>query len=343
MNNYGGKYLNPICFTTYVKNNSIKNDFDKFWAENHEKFSEVIVEFEHRTNQKLFNNNKDFECNAIIKVTVDGLIGMKRPTSLNNDEDILNVMSNHINSFLSKLSMGGIHFAPIQYNQIEHLEINKNKLLLSRTIVNYKNYEDYTRNLFRDNNLCLTSEYYRNILFSHKNYNVTEFIDAFKNGDSVVKTFFKGSEYIFLEAYENYKQSKYSISLLLGWALIEIIISKYWEKNFENIVNILEENLFANKTKFIKSNERLRVKKKCVVVEKIKQLYKADKIDEILFYDLEKLRKTRNDLIHKGEVPNRENAGYVLVAIKKLVKIFVNIDMKFNNPGWSYHGTWKEN
>lgn len=331
MNNYGGKYLNPICFTTQKKNDDIKNDFNKFWAENHEKFSEIIVEFKHSTNQKLFSNSNNFECNAVIKVTVDGLIGMEIPTSLNTDEDILNVMSNHINSFLSKLSMGGIHFAPIQYNQIEHLEINDSKLFLSRTIANYKNYEDYTRNLFRNNNLCLESEYYSNILFSQKNYNATEFKEAFENGDIIAKTFFKGSEYLFLEAYENYKQSKYSISLLLGWALIEIIINKYWEDNY------IEKSVKEE----ISRKGRLKDYRTYSSSIKIEFIYSAKIIDLELYNHLNRLRKTRNSLIHKGEVPNRENAGYVLVAIKRLVKVFKDIDMKFNNPGWTYYGTWK--
>jgi hypothetical protein len=144
-----------------------------------------------------------------------------------------------------------------------------------------------------------------------------------------------------LEAFENYRNAKFGVSLLLGWALIEQIVQDYWLNKLEKIKKDVEKNLYKSTEKYNACSEDDKIHKNIQSIAVQTQfLYKADIIDKELFEELNQLRVKRNKIVHKGLVINRINGGRILVVIRRLVEVLYAVKAKYQNPGWHFNGKW---
>lgn len=336
MSKTGGIYLNPSTF--FSDNYSIGDFNDKdFWIKNQPDWGNIEHELKHTSTSTVVRGGGStvIECNSPIKISIDGLLCTQLPETVNSDDEALVVLSNHISTFLSQMNLGGLFFQPTSEKQIEHVKEQENKINQISGGGDQYSVNDMDRAINRNR-----------IPYHHgtSTINFRWVMLRIISNDKLNEHYTEGKEIInllgistnqsvlFLEAYYNYTLHKWKITLLLGWAFIEILLDKHWKDSILSNTQETERN----------RKKRLNDNRTYSASVKTEFLYTKGELEMDIYNQMNDLRSLRNALIHEGKHVGKEGAENVFEVTKYLIKKITKIEPKFHNPGWTRTGGWIE-
>jgi len=116
--------------------------------------------------------------------------------------------------------------------------------------------------------------------------------------------------HLLLDAYTQYQDGNYTASYILGWIVVEGIISKTWE-------NFLKTNF---NTKQVKDQKKMVKDPNWTVSIKIKSLQITNQLTHDLANLLLKFNSLRNDIIHKWLIKDKEISRTKTQAMVKITR-----------------------
>jgi hypothetical protein len=297
---YGGMYLFPVTFIHDTYQNEDFRD-EEFWKKEQANWGAIIHSFVHTSITPLTRGGVKFivTCKSPIALSVDGLLGMEVPAVVHNREESIMVINQHLSTFIAQLNLGGIYFTPPSEKKISPIEYTGTAI--SQTGAGGDMYS--TTTLYR--------AMMRYQIPRHPEMNTIDFdtigldikklstmIDHHNKGRSIVTKIglTSGEEVLFLEAMDNEIMSKWNNKLFLGWAFIEILVDRLWQKKMPG-------------------------PKPSTIKRSIDQLRSNNIIDPSLYSSLDTLRDVRNNLIHGAQFVYRTDLQGLFPACYQLIDL----------------------
>lgn len=132
---------------------------------------------------------------------------------------------------------------------------------------------------------------------------------AFQDGQPVLAALPSLRPEFLLMSFSHYRHAEYRNALIYGWLVIEQLIDVMWNELF-----------LANLNRSIRPAREATLKQVARNVSgKIEFLVQADHIERVMYLHLQKARQARNDLIHLGQTPARNDVYFCLRSAAHLV------------------------
>jgi len=145
---------------------------------------------------------------------------------------------------------------------------------------------------------------------------VSELEKSFYKGKTILDKIPRISASILLNGVSCFVKHQWTESLISLWASIEQIISHIWKYYIVNKANHFEVAIPKRK-------EFLEDYRTWTTSTKVEMLYQKSMIGPEEYKLLNKARKSRNDFIHQGTIPNKEHSEAALDAILRLISLVV--------------------
>lgn len=333
MSNAAGAYLVPITFfsKTYKKGNF--NDPD-FWRAEQGNFGKIAATIPHRSKARTpepgDSGPRLRELEAPIVISTDGLIATGVPDDARTGDEVLALVTNHINSFLATLGLAGLCHTPLLEKAMSHVELSENSLEQKGAVGDAYSCTAMDRALqryqvpFRPRTKLID--------FSWPTMRIrdpAELDEAYKTGSAIVDSLgFDEDVHIHaLEAHSSYTLHKWTNCILQGWTFLENVLQKLFETH---VVSTAEG----------KRRKRLNDRRTYTAAVRTEMLFVSGVLPEAVYGSLTELRALRNALSHDGSLATEDEAARVFPAVHELVHLATGIEPGYRSPGWTRAGGW---
>lgn len=246
------------------------------------------------TKLKDYNENSQLD----ILVTFDGSIMLPIDENYNTPEKAVN----KFNEIIGALFLGGILVKPIDLTKLHQ------GCIMENGGSNFS-YTPSSNNDFRNKSASITER----IKAHHPNHiQVEEFIEAYNFGMSIINKINFSPIFLAL-GYHYLNQGKIAESLSNLWIVIEQLTDFLYKNKIDtSIAKVLNRALHKN----------INIKTKHDILHEIKI------INEKTFQILKSNRTDRNNLLHDGTIPDRENVIKLWTTLLELLEITINTKLE---------------
>ncbi len=243
---------------------------------------------------KDYNENSQLD----ILVTFDGSVMLPVDENYNTPEKAVN----KFNEIIGALFLGGILVKPIDLTKLHQ------GCIIENGGSNFS-YIPSPNNDFRNKSASITER----IKAHHPNHiQVEEFTEAYNFGINIINKINFSPIFLAL-GYHYLKQGKIAESLSNLWIVIEQLTDFLYQNKIDNsILKILKRALPKN----------INIKTKHDI------LHETKIISENIFQVLLKNRSDRNNLLHKGTLPNRENVIKLWIILLDLLEVAMDTKLE---------------
>ncbi|QKJ23298.1 hypothetical protein [Poseidonibacter lekithochrous] len=243
---------------------------------------------------KDYNENSQLD----ILVTFDGSVMLPVDENYNTPEKAVN----KFNEIIGALFLGGILVKPIDLTKLHQ------GCIIENGGSNFS-YIPSPNNDFRNKSVSITER----IKAHHPNHiQVEEFTEAYNFGINIINKVDFSPIFLAL-GYHYLNQGKIAEALSNLWIVIEQLTDSLYQNKIDNsILKILKRALPKN----------INIKTKHDI------LHETKIISENIFQVLLKNRSDRNDLIHKGTLPNRENVIKLWIILLNLLEVAIDTKLE---------------
>ncbi|MES9973127.1 MAG: hypothetical protein ABW094_02630 [Candidatus Thiodiazotropha sp.] len=144
--------------------------------------------------------------------------------------------------------------------------------------------------------------------------NVEDLESAYKKGRDTLSPIKQLSSGILLSGVTYFVRHQWSESLVTLWTIIEQLVSHIWDTE---VINRKDGEITGRK-KF------LRDYRTWTTSTRVEVLYQNDLISKNEYALLNNARKARNDFVHSGVVPTKDNASACIEVLFKLVSLIIS-------------------
>lgn len=137
----------------------------------------------------------------------------------------------------------------------------------------------------------------------------TEVEAAFEHGQPVLSAFPSLRPEFLLMSFSYYRHAEYRNALIYGWLVVEQLVDVVWNDLF---LAKLDRSMRQAREATLKQVTRN-------VSGKIEFLIQADLIERVMYVHLQKARQARNDLIHLGRTPSKNDVYFCLRSAANLI------------------------
>ncbi len=238
--------------------------------------------------------NSDENCHLDILITFDGSITLPNDENYNTPEKAIN----KFNEIIGALFLGGILVKPIDFTKLQQ------GCIIEGGGSNFS-YTPSINTNFRHKNQSITER----IKAHHLNHiQIEEFVEAYNVGISISNKINFSTIFLAL-GYHYLKQGKIAESLSNLWIVIEQLTDFLYQNKIDtSIAKILKRVLPRS----------INISTKHIV------LHEAEVISENIFQVLNKNRKARNNLLHDGITPKRDDVLKLWSTLLDLLEVAVN-------------------
>lgn len=243
---------------------------------------------------KDYNENSQLD----ILVTFDGSVMLPVDENYNTPEKAVN----KFNEIIGALFLGGILVKPIDLTKLHQ------GCIIENGGSNFS-YIPSPNNDFRNKSASITEK----IKAHHPNHiQVEEFTEAYNFGINIINKINFSPIFLAL-GYHYLNQGKIAESLSNLWIVIEQLTDFLYQNKIDNsILKILKRAL----------PENINIKTKHDI------LHETKIISENIFQVLLKNRSDRNNLLHKGTLPNRENVIKLWIILLDLLEVAIDTKLE---------------
>ncbi len=146
-------------------------------------------------------------------------------------------------------------------------------------------------------------------LISPPTFHRVEVERAFECGQPVLDALPSLRPEFLLMSFSYYRNAEYRNALIYGWLVVEQLIDVSWHLLFLDAMNISMRQAREASLKHVARN----------VSGKIEFLVQSELLERSMYLHMQKARKARNELIHSGAAPSRDDVYFCLRSVAHLI------------------------
>lgn len=327
-----GYYLKPFTTIHWEYKKYYPNDLE-LWKNHRQDFPKIIINIEHTSiyKRKIEGLKKEQVITSNVKVTGDGLIFTEVPGFSEFNDDNLDALQQHINSFIGTMNLSGWFFQPIHESYIRPIsEKDTNYSVSYKSSIDKFHPMDPDRDDDRRSTIKDPITGKESFRAFTNNYMTPDYFEGYYiNGKTIATDLGLSSEIIILglNAVNHFSRRNWNEALLIGWAFIESIIESIWKKK-------ILDSTEGDQKKRLKDNRTYSASVKLEI------LFRHQIIDQELYNYLNQIRGYRNDLIHSGKGVFKPMIDGMFPYTNRLMLVLSSIDPGINRQGGNKPGTW---
>ncbi len=211
-----------------------------------------------------------------------------------------------LNEILCSLLLGGIHTEALRLNDLTVGCLHEKSQLFS-----------YIPNLHSSLRLNWASLSDRSVLIHPRRINLQFLQDAFSEGNEVIKKIPEFSSLLFLNGYTSLFHHKNFDALTYLWIVVEQLTVYLWENIYLNNIN--------SYSRWVRKYQSFPKIKSCIEKDQIFAKHNLLRLARIITKkchgELSHIRIARNNLIHRGILPNRKVVINLWSVLLELIEI----------------------
>jgi len=213
------------------------------------------------------------------------------------------------NQLLAEMLLGGVYFEAVEPNDVDKAALYHTGYVWPMGLANSQ-----LATLLFQLKLKVASAYERIHLLNPATVTAQELHDARDRGQKIGQKIDNLSLLFIIRGVSAYRHHEWLHSLLNFWFGVEQVVSWYWE-NWVIKGKRQPSTPIAGRTNFLNDF------RSWTTASQIEVLYQLAAIDEDTYRKLNEARKARNNLVHKGQLPEEKHAIVVFEGFFQLLSL----------------------